>query len=206
MTHAQALTAIQTMVDHSQKWHDGSSSRNIESNSNTERIAAIVGCQLCGGAHLDKVCPLNEEVKSVEEVKNGEFGCSSPFSNGAKYRVGPPGYYTHIDNRPPFGEKWPSLEELMNKHLKESTRRRDEMEEWLTKVFHAKNASEVPYSSVDQCMAVYANDKEAVENTCSNETNEVSFLANNEAQVAQEKDDVPTKVFPCQLPPKELNL
>ncbi|GKA02670.1 reverse transcriptase domain-containing protein [Tanacetum coccineum] len=108
--------------------------RNIDSISNTKGIAAIVskldslgrdmkklkenvhaiqiGCQLCGGAHLDKECPLNKEVKSVEEVKYGEFGRSSPFSNGAKYRAGPPGYYTRIDNRPPFGKKgqaWRSL-------------------------------------------------------------------------------------------------
>ncbi|GKD41294.1 hypothetical protein Tco_1261501 [Tanacetum coccineum] len=53
----------------------------------------------------------------------------SPFSNGAKYHIAPPGYYTYIDNRPPFREKRPSLEELMNKHLEESTRRRAEMEE-----------------------------------------------------------------------------
>ncbi|GJW38932.1 ribonuclease H-like domain-containing protein [Tanacetum coccineum] len=139
-----------TMADHSQKWHDGSSSRNIGSSSNSKGIAAIVskldnlgqdmkklkenmhaiqvGCQNCGGAHLDKDCPLNEEVKSVKEAKYGEFGRSSPFSNGAKYRVGPPGYCTRIDNRSPFGEKRPSLEELMNKHLEKSTRRRDEME------------------------------------------------------------------------------
>ncbi|GKC11895.1 hypothetical protein Tco_1008677 [Tanacetum coccineum] len=115
-------------------WHDGSSRRNIDSISNTKGIDAIVskldslgrdmkklkenvhaiqiGCQLCGGAHLDKECPLNKEVKSVEEVKYGEFGRSSPFSNGAKYRAGPPGYYTRIDNRPPFGKKgqaWRSL-------------------------------------------------------------------------------------------------
>ncbi|GKD19182.1 hypothetical protein Tco_1208340, partial [Tanacetum coccineum] len=92
MTPVQALTTIQTMVDHSQKWHDGSSSRNIESSSNSERIAAIVnkletlgrdmkklkenihaiqvGCQTCEGAHLDKDCPLNEEVKTLaNEVK-----------------------------------------------------------------------------------------------------------------------------------------
>ncbi|GKG19590.1 hypothetical protein Tco_0376689, partial [Tanacetum coccineum] len=42
MTPAQALIAIQIMVDHSQKWHDGSSSRNIESSSNSEGITAIV--------------------------------------------------------------------------------------------------------------------------------------------------------------------
>ncbi|GKF64387.1 putative ribonuclease H-like domain-containing protein, partial [Tanacetum coccineum] len=37
------------------------------------------------------------------------------------------------DNHPSFGEKKLSLEELMNKHLKESTRRRAEMEEWVKK-------------------------------------------------------------------------
>ncbi|GJS11839.1 hypothetical protein Tco_0368635 [Tanacetum coccineum] len=85
MTHAQALTAIQTTADHSQKWHDGSFSRNVDSSSNTKGIVAVVskldslgrdmkklkenvhaiqvGCQTCRGAHLDKECPLNEEVK-----------------------------------------------------------------------------------------------------------------------------------------------
>ncbi|GJS45545.1 hypothetical protein Tco_0595666 [Tanacetum coccineum] len=138
MTPAQALTAIQIMADHSQKWH-GSSKRNIDSSGNSEGITAIVsklnslgrdmkklkeninaiqvGYQTYGGAHLDKECPLNEEVKSVKEVKYGEFGRSSPFNNAAKYRIGPPGYY----NCPPCGEKKPSLEELMSKHLEEST-------------------------------------------------------------------------------------
>ncbi|GKF30614.1 hypothetical protein Tco_0100412, partial [Tanacetum coccineum] len=72
------------MADHSQKWHDGSSSKSIEGSS-SEGIAAIVnkleklgremkklkenvhaiqvGCQTCEGAYLDKDCPLNEEVK-----------------------------------------------------------------------------------------------------------------------------------------------
>ncbi|GJY56867.1 hypothetical protein Tco_0455982, partial [Tanacetum coccineum] len=96
-----------------------------------ENVHAIqVRCQLFRGTHLDKECPLNEEVKSAKEVKYEEFGRPSPFDNGAKYRVGPPGYYTRIDNQLPFGEKKPSLEELMNKHLEESTRRRAEMEEW----------------------------------------------------------------------------
>ncbi|GJU50023.1 hypothetical protein Tco_1219578, partial [Tanacetum coccineum] len=151
-----------------------------------ETVHAIqVGCQTCRGAHLDKECPLNKEVKSMEEVKYGKFRRSSPFSNRAKYRVGPPGYYTPIENRPPFGEKRPSLEELLNKHIEESTRRRAEVEErvkkllesteintqnqsaslknletqikHLTKVFHAKTASEVPNSSAGQCKAVHAN-------------------------------------------------
>ncbi|GKC47281.1 hypothetical protein Tco_1065003 [Tanacetum coccineum] len=75
MTPAQALMAIQTMAGHSQKWNDGLSSRSINNNnSNTEGIAAII----CGGAHLDKECPQNEEVKSIEEAKYGEI-CHTPL-------------------------------------------------------------------------------------------------------------------------------
>ncbi|GKA24607.1 hypothetical protein Tco_0710640 [Tanacetum coccineum] len=110
-------------------WHDGTSSKNVSNNCNTDGLAVIVskldnlgshmkklkenvyaiqvGCQICKGPHLDKECPLNEEVKQLEEVKYGVFGRSAPFnrSNGAKFRVGPPRYYTCTDNRPPYGEK-----------------------------------------------------------------------------------------------------
>ncbi|GJS39108.1 putative ribonuclease H-like domain-containing protein [Tanacetum coccineum] len=55
-------------------------------------------------------------------IKYGEE--RSSLFNGAKYRVGPPRYYTRVDNRPPFREKRLSLEELMDKYLKESARRR----------------------------------------------------------------------------------
>ncbi|GKF16105.1 hypothetical protein Tco_0061023 [Tanacetum coccineum] len=97
-----------------------------------ENVHAIQeGCVLCGGTHLNKECPLNEEVKGVEEVKYGEFGRSFPNNGGnrVRYRVGPPGYYTRMENRPPFGEKKLSLEELINKHIEESTQRSTETEE-----------------------------------------------------------------------------
>ncbi|GJY26641.1 hypothetical protein Tco_0401367 [Tanacetum coccineum] len=38
----ESLIAIQTMADHSQKWHDGSTSRNIESSSSKDGLAALV--------------------------------------------------------------------------------------------------------------------------------------------------------------------
>nr|GEV00327.1 hypothetical protein [Tanacetum cinerariifolium] len=94
MTPIQALTGIKTMADHSQKWRDGTSSRNISSGSNTDGLAVIVR------PHLDKECPLNEEVKLVEEVKYGKFRPPAPFNgnNRAKFHVGPSGYYTRTDN------------------------------------------------------------------------------------------------------------
>ncbi|GKC08145.1 hypothetical protein Tco_0999755 [Tanacetum coccineum] len=101
MTPTQALTAIQTMADHSQKWHDETTNRYVRSNSSNDGLAALVSkldnlrrdmkklkksvhviwvkCQVCEGHHPDKNCSLKEEVKGIEEVKYGEYG--NPFSN-----------------------------------------------------------------------------------------------------------------------------
>ncbi|GJX88521.1 hypothetical protein Tco_0340535 [Tanacetum coccineum] len=108
MRPTEALIAIHTMADHSQKCHDGTTSRNIGSNSSKDRLAALVnkldnlgrdmkklkesvhairvGCQNCEGPHLDKDCPLNEEVKQVKEVRYGEFRWTTPFdgNNGGR--------------------------------------------------------------------------------------------------------------------------
>ncbi|GKD02436.1 hypothetical protein Tco_1177410 [Tanacetum coccineum] len=60
-----------------------------------ENVHAIqVGCQLCRGAHLDKECSLKEEVKSMEEVKYGEFGRLFPNNsrNDGRFNRGVSGY------------------------------------------------------------------------------------------------------------------
>ncbi|GJT35395.1 hypothetical protein Tco_0925814 [Tanacetum coccineum] len=71
------------MADHSQKWHNGSPSQSVCCSKNSKGMAVItskldnlsrdmkklkesvhaikVGYHLCGGPHLDKECPLNEE-------------------------------------------------------------------------------------------------------------------------------------------------
>ncbi|GKA49576.1 hypothetical protein Tco_0742649 [Tanacetum coccineum] len=147
------------MADHSQKWHDGTLSRNISSSSNIDGLAAIVskldnlgrdmkklkenvhaiqvGCQICEGPHFDKECPLNEEVKQVEEVNYDEFGCPAPFngSNGAKFRIGPPRYYTRTNNQTPYGEKRPNLVETINKYMEVAAKRQAEHDEWLKTFF-----------------------------------------------------------------------
>ncbi|GKA07575.1 reverse transcriptase domain-containing protein [Tanacetum coccineum] len=105
-----------------------------------------------------------------------------------------------MDNRPPFREKRPSLEELMNKHLEESTRRMAEMEEWLIKEFHAKAGNDINCSSVDQCKAMYAKEKTPINNI----QHEISLVSNKCTQIIQE-NDVSSKVLPCQLPSKEIN-
>ncbi|GJT02209.1 protein kinase-like domain, concanavalin A-like lectin/glucanase domain protein [Tanacetum coccineum] len=110
--------------------------RNIDSSSNTEGIAAIVskldslgrdikklkenvhaiqvGCQTCEGAHLDKECLFNEEVKSIEEVKYREF--CRPFPNNSRYdgrfNRGVSRYDSH--DQLSSGERRPSLIEIIN--------------------------------------------------------------------------------------------
>ncbi|GJU65855.1 7-deoxyloganetin glucosyltransferase-like protein [Tanacetum coccineum] len=158
-----------------------------------ENVHAIqVGCENCGEAHLNKECLLNEEVKSVEEVKYGEFGRPFPNNNGngARSRVGPSGYYTRVDNRPPFSEKKPSLEELMNNHLEESTQSRAKMEDWMKKLEESTNLNT-------------RNQNASLKNL---ETQiKVSFISNDNVQVSKETEERPPGVLPCQLPPKELN-
>ncbi|GJU45227.1 reverse transcriptase domain-containing protein [Tanacetum coccineum] len=48
--------------------------------------------------------------------------------------VGPPRYYTKIDNRPSYGEKRQSLEELLAKHQEESARRSTKIEVWIKRL------------------------------------------------------------------------
>ncbi|GKE28920.1 hypothetical protein Tco_1444304 [Tanacetum coccineum] len=149
MPPSRALELIQDTVGHSHKWNDEASIWRM-SNDGSDGIAAItnkldslgrdikklkksvhgikVGFEICEGMHLTKECPLKVEGKVVEEVKYGEFG--RPFQgsggNGARYRAGPQGYYTRLDNHPPFGEKKTSLED-------ESTKRQAENDEWMKK-------------------------------------------------------------------------
>ncbi|GJZ33533.1 hypothetical protein Tco_0578969 [Tanacetum coccineum] len=134
-----------------------------------------VGCKTCGGAHLDK--------------------------NSDRYRVGLPGYYTRVDNHPPFSEKMPNLKELMNKHLEESTRRRADIEDWMkkhqestymnirnqnasvknlekqvekmTKDYQAKTANEVPNPLIGQHKVVFTDNEASRDETSYNGTNEL---------------------------------
>ncbi|GKG25733.1 hypothetical protein Tco_0398879, partial [Tanacetum coccineum] len=57
MTPTQALTTIQIMADHSQKWHDGTSSRNMSSSSNTDELVAVIS----------KLDNLGHDIKKLKE-------------------------------------------------------------------------------------------------------------------------------------------
>nr|GEY39857.1 hypothetical protein [Tanacetum cinerariifolium] len=244
MTPAKALAAIQTMADHSQKWNDGLSSRNIDSSSNTKGITAIVrnmeqylaltrGNQAPGVVKPKIRGNVNLEIKSqfLRELREDTFFKSKNdnahehvewvldivniFCNGLGTMnrqlldsqgpipsMTPAKALAAIQTMADHSQKW--NDGLSSRNIDSSSNTKG-ITAILTKEFQAKTVSEVPNSSVGQYKAVYANDEALIDNTSSNETNKVSFIANNKAQEAQEEDDVPTKVLPSQLPPKELN-
>ncbi|GJR57279.1 hypothetical protein Tco_1499441 [Tanacetum coccineum] len=121
-----------TMADHSQKWHDGTTSKKIRGSSSNDGLAALVNKLDNLGRDMKK---LKESVHAIQ-VRYGEFRRTTPFNgnDGGKFRVGPPGYYTKTDNRPPYGERRQSLEELLAKHQEESARRNTKMEVWIKKL------------------------------------------------------------------------
>ncbi|GJU93655.1 hypothetical protein Tco_1318411 [Tanacetum coccineum] len=147
--------------------------RNISNSSDTDRLTPViskldnlgrdrkklkenvhaiqVGCQICEGPHLVNKCPLNEEVKQVDEVKYGEFGCPAPFngSNEAKFHVGPSRYYTRTDNQTPFGEKRPNLVETINKYMEGAAKRQ-------VKTLTAEVETKV--AKLKECKTIFAND------------------------------------------------
>ncbi|GJY98873.1 zinc knuckle CX2CX4HX4C containing protein, partial [Tanacetum coccineum] len=188
MRQTQALIAIQTMADHSQKWHDGTTTKNIKSSSNKDGLATLV----------NKTSPrqglsLNEEAKQIEEVRYREFRRTAPLNknNGGKFHVGPPRYYTKADKRPPFEERRQSLEELLAKHQKESARRSTKMEiEQLAKEIHS---DKILNSSSEQVKIVTSDQ----ETSGLNKLHGVSFISGPGSNTPE--------VLQHQLPPKELN-
>ncbi|GJY79424.1 hypothetical protein Tco_0485225 [Tanacetum coccineum] len=102
MTSVQALTAIQTMADHSQKWHDGSSSRNIYSSSNSKGIAAIVNKLENLGRDMKKQ---KENVHAIQlNPRNVTLPCTIGSLNfyamadlGASINVIPNSIFKHLE-------------------------------------------------------------------------------------------------------------
>ncbi|GKB48639.1 retrovirus-related pol polyprotein from transposon TNT 1-94 [Tanacetum coccineum] len=136
-------------INSHQKWHDGTSSRNISCSSNTNRLPAViikldnlgcdmkklkenvhaiqVGCQICEGPHLDNECPLNKEVKP-----------------------GPPGYYTHTDNQTLSEEKRPNLVETINKYVGGAAKRQAEQDKWLKTFCQNTEKSRIDHDKIIQ--------------------------------------------------------
>ncbi|GKB66121.1 hypothetical protein Tco_0927533 [Tanacetum coccineum] len=105
-TVTDAKVAIQKMVEYSQKWHNGTSSKTrstktsnglaaIQAQLNSLRreikkvnekvYAAQVGYELCKGPHYTKDYPLKKEGKNLKEAYYTQFG--TPYQPGGQYRA-----------------------------------------------------------------------------------------------------------------------
>ncbi|GJR69596.1 hypothetical protein Tco_0015661 [Tanacetum coccineum] len=122
-TPTRALESIQSMADHSQKWNDRSNNKRTRS-GNSDGIIAIT-------SKLDSLgCDMKKLKENVHAIQVGCGLCRGTHLD----KECPLGYYTHIDNRPPFSKKKPILEETISKDIEKSTKRIAKTEEWMRKV------------------------------------------------------------------------
>ncbi|GJT43824.1 putative reverse transcriptase domain-containing protein [Tanacetum coccineum] len=106
-----AKKSIQEMADHSQKWHNGTSTRS-----------GI--CELCKGPHYTKDYPLKEEGKILEEAYYTQFGV--PFPQGGLYRAASSGFYQRNNGNPSYQQRRQTMEESLRKFMAKSTKRHEE--------------------------------------------------------------------------------
>ncbi|GJU49368.1 hypothetical protein Tco_1218923 [Tanacetum coccineum] len=83
--------------------------------------------------YLDKECPLNKEVKQLEEVKYGEFGRSAPFNGNKRAK-----FHVEINTR---------IQSASLKNLETQI-------EQLTKELQARTTNGTPSSSAGECKVV----------------------------------------------------
>ncbi|GJY05777.1 retrovirus-related pol polyprotein from transposon TNT 1-94 [Tanacetum coccineum] len=144
-TIVDAKIAIQEMVEYTQKWYNGTSSRT-RSTETSDGIAAIqaqfnnlgreikkvnekvyaaqVGCELCKGPHYTKDCPQKEEGKTLEEAYYTQFG--APYQPGGQYRAAGPGFYQQNNGNSSYPDRRTNLEESLTKFMAESAKRHEE--------------------------------------------------------------------------------
>ena len=132
MSAVNARRAIQEILDHSHKWHDGTSIRT-KSSDTSDGYAAIkaqlnklsrylkkmdenvyvaqVGCELCNGSHYAKDCPSKKEGETFEEAYYTQFGQS--FQPSGRYRATALGYYQRDNGKPSYQERRQTLDKAL---------------------------------------------------------------------------------------------
>ncbi|GJR30757.1 hypothetical protein Tco_1106989 [Tanacetum coccineum] len=115
-------------------------------------IHAQVGCQICKGPHLDKDCPLNEEVKQVEEVRYRGISENIHLvtrTNKGKFCVGT-GYYTrlitipHYEKKGKAGRKYLAMRARGNLHGRSSVNERVDLRRFKRKVLRLILGTKAP--------------------------------------------------------------
>ncbi|GJR45462.1 ribonuclease H-like domain-containing protein [Tanacetum coccineum] len=113
-TVADAKIAIQEMVEYSQKWHNGTSSK-AKSTETSDGLAVI----------QDQLNNLGREIKKVnEKVYAAQFG--APYQPVRPYRAAVPGFYQPNNENSSYPDRRQTLEESLTKFMAESAKRHEE--------------------------------------------------------------------------------
>ncbi|GJU10105.1 hypothetical protein Tco_1132501 [Tanacetum coccineum] len=165
------------IVHHSRLLND------LKTSTTSSRKAMNNYTKLGNGPHLEKECPLNEEVKQVEEVKYGEFGRPAPFngSNEAKFE--------ESARRSAEMEEWikklQESAEINTRNQSASLKNLEAQIEQLTKELHSRTINEAPSSSTRQCKVVNADHETPnipISSSKLNNLHGVSFLSDSDFQ------------------------
>ncbi|GJV18372.1 ribonuclease H-like domain, reverse transcriptase, RNA-dependent DNA polymerase [Tanacetum coccineum] len=114
MNAANSKKAIQEMADHSQKWHNGTSTRCRS--CDTSNGPTAIQAQLNN---------LGREIKKVnEKVYAAQVGLT--FPQGGRYRLAAPGFYQRDNGSPSYQERKQTMEETLSKFMAESLKRHEE--------------------------------------------------------------------------------
>ncbi|GKA23795.1 hypothetical protein Tco_0709828 [Tanacetum coccineum] len=146
-----------TIADHSQKWHDGSSSRSINNNSNTEGITAIEPISTKSFLRTKKLRVLKRLNMASSDIPHLSV-MEQNIRNQHKRRV----------KMEEWEKKLKENAEINTRNQSASLKNLETQIKQLTKEFHAKTVSEVNNSALNQCKAVY-DDNEAPLNNGINE-------------------------------------
>ncbi|GJQ93614.1 hypothetical protein Tco_0004753 [Tanacetum coccineum] len=121
MNAANAKKAIQEMADHSQKWHNKTSTR-CRSSDTSDGLAAIQ-------AQLNN---LSTDIKKVnEKVYAAQVGSyytqfGVPFPQRGRYRAVALGFYQRDHGNPSYQKRRQTMEETLRKFMVESAKRHEE--------------------------------------------------------------------------------
>ncbi|GJW46639.1 putative reverse transcriptase domain-containing protein [Tanacetum coccineum] len=122
---------IYEMADHSQKWHDGTSTRT-RSTDTSDGLASIQA----------QLSNLGREIKKVnEKVYAAQVGCELFSFPGGRFRATAPGFYQRDNRNNSYQERRQTVEESLKSLMAESSKRHDDNSNLIKKIQSSTDAT-----------------------------------------------------------------
>ncbi|GJS12505.1 hypothetical protein Tco_0406977 [Tanacetum coccineum] len=121
--------------------------------------------------------------------------------------------HTNYDQKPPFADVKSVTDSMATYESDRDYKGQDKcaketVSEWFKTEIkkHKRIQQKKDRSPVSECRVIYANNDFPTDKTLFDETNELHEASSTASlEDAHDEEDVPSKILPCQLPPKELN-